>query len=174
MSLCKACWRVFAALFVLALAAPLAGCIQPLYGPNLDGTSNAAELRAVEVDEIPERIGHYVRNELIYGFNGTGAQVTPRYRLKVKLSERVQTPIYNTTTSFSTSATVVVDANYSLMTLPDNVEIAKGVAQAIASYDRFTARFTNVRAARDAEIRDAKVIADSIRTHIAIDMATRH
>lgn len=174
MSLCKACWRVFAALFVIALAAPLAGCIQPLYGPNLDGTSNAAELRAVEVDEIPERIGHYVRNELIYGFNGTGAQVTPRYRLKVKLSERVQTPIYNTTTSFSTSATVVVDANYSLMTLPDNVEIAKGVAQAIASYDRFTARFTNVRAARDAEIRDAKVIADSIRTRIAIDMATRH
>ena len=85
MSLCKAYWRVFAAVFVLALAAPLAGCIQPLYGPNLDGTSNAAELRAVEVDEIPERIGHYVRNELIYGFNGTGAQVTPRYRLKVKL-----------------------------------------------------------------------------------------
>ena len=174
MSLCKAYWRVFAAVFALALAAPLAGCIQPLYGPNLDGTSNAAELRAVEVDEIPERIGHYVRNELIYGFNGTGAQVTPRYRLKVKLSERVQTPIYNTTTSFSTSATVVVDANYSLMTLPDNVEIAKGVAQALASYDRFTARFTNVRAARDAEIRDAKVIADSIRTRIAIDMATRH
>jgi LPS-assembly lipoprotein len=174
MSLCKAYWRVFAAVFVLALAAPLAGCIQPLYGPNLDGTSNAAELRAVEVDEIPERIGHYVRNELIYGFNGTGAQVTPRYRLKVKLSERVQTPIYDTTTSFSTSATVVVDANYSLMTLPDNVEIAKGVAQALASYDRFTARFTNIRAARDAEIRDAKVIADSIRTRIAIDMATRH
>ena len=174
MSLCKAYWRVFAAVFALALAAPLAGCIQPLYGPNLDGTSNAAELRAVEVDEIPERIGHYVRNELIYGFNGTGAQVTPRYRLKVKLSERVQTPIYNTTTSFTTSATVVVDANYSLMTLPDNVEIAKGVAQALASYDRFTARFTNIRAARDAEIRDAKVIADSIRTRIAIDMATRH
>ena len=174
MSLCKAYWRVFAAIFALALAAPLAGCIQPLYGPNLDGTSNAAELRAVEVDEIPERIGHFVRNELIYGFNGTGAQVTPRYRLKVKLSERVQTPIYNTTTSFSTSATVVVDANYSLMTLPDNVEIAKGVAQALASYDRFTARFTNIRAARDAEIRDAKVIADSIRTRIAIDLATRH
>ena len=174
MSLCKAYWRVFTAVFALALAAPLAGCIQPLYGPNLDGTSNAAELRAVEVDEIPERIGHYVRNELIYGFNGTGAQVTPRYRLKVKLSERVQTPIYNTTTSFSTSATVVVDANYSLMTLPDNVEIAKGVAQALASYDRFTARFTNIRAARDAELRDAKVIADSIRTRIAIDLATRH
>jgi LPS-assembly lipoprotein len=174
MSLCKAYWRVFAAVFALALATPLAGCIQPLYGPNLDGTSNAAELRAVEVDEIPERIGHYVRNELIYGFNGTGAQVTPRYRLKVKLSERVQTPIYNSTTSFSTSATVVVDANYSLMTLPDNVEIAKGVAQALASYDRFTARFTNIRAARDAEIRDAKVIADSIRTRIAIDLATRH
>lgn len=173
MSLCKACRRVSAVLFAMALAPPLAGCIQPLYGPNMDGVSTATELQAVEVDEIPERLGHYVRNELIYGFNGTGAQVTPRYRLKVKLTERVQTPIYNTTTSFSTSATVVVDANYSLMTLPDNVEIAKGVAQALASYDRFTARFTNIRAARDAEIRDAKVIADSIRTRIAIDLATR-
>lgn len=173
MSLCKACRGVSAVLFAMALAAPLAGCIQPLYGPNMDGVSTATELQAVEVDEIPERLGHYVRNELIYGFNGTGAQVTPRYRLKVKLTERVQTPIYNTTTSFSTSATVVVDANYSLMTLPDNVEIAKGVAQALASYDRFTARFTNIRAARDAEIRDAKVIADSIRTRIAIDLATR-
>lgn len=166
--------RVIAALSAIALAAPLSGCIQPLYGPNMDGVSTATELQAVEVDEIPDRVGHYVRNELIQGFNGTGSQVTPRYRLKVKLTERVQTPIYNTTTSFSTSATVVVDANYSLMTLPDNVEIAKGVAQALASYDRFTARFTNIRAARDAEIRNAKVIADSIRTRIAIDMANRH
>jgi len=174
MSLCRSLGRVFAAAIALALAAPLAGCIQPLYGPNIDGVSTATELQAVEVDEIPDRIGHYVRNALIYGFNGTGSQVTPRYRLKVKLTERVQTPIYNTTTSFSTSATVVVDANYSLMTLPDNVEIAKGVAQALASYDRFTARFTNIRAARDAELRDAKVIADSIRTRIAIDLANRH
>jgi LPS-assembly lipoprotein len=174
MSWCRSFWRVLAVFLPVALAAPLVGCIQPLYGPAMDGVSTASELQAVEVDEIPDRIGHYVRNELIQGFNGTGSQVTPRYRLKVKLTERVQTPIFNTTTSFSTSATVVVDANYSLMTLPDNVEIAKGVAQALASYDRFTARFTNVRAARDAEIRDAKVIADSIRTRIAIDLANRH
>jgi LPS-assembly lipoprotein len=165
--------RIVAAALILAAAAPLAGCIQPLYAPRADGTSVVADLQAVEVDEIPDRIGHYVRNELIYGFNGTGAQVTPRYRLKVRLRERVQTPIYNTLTSFSTSATVVVDAEYSLMTLPDNVEIAKGVAEALASYDRFTARFTNVRGARDAQVRDARVIADSIRTRLAIDLATR-
>lgn len=173
----KALKRLLTATLLLSAAGPLSGCIQPMYGPaslgSTGGSPLATELQAIEVDEIPDRIGHYVRNELIFGLNGTGSQPTPRYRLKVKLEEQVQTPIVNTLTGFSTSATVIVNAKYSLVSLPDNVEVANGVAQAIASYDRFTQRFTNVRAARDAEIRDAKVIADSIRTRIAADLAAR-
>ena len=40
-------------------------------------------------------------------------------------------------------------------------------------YDRTSQRLSNVRAARDAEIRNAKVLADQIRTRIAIALATR-
>ena len=60
--------RVFA---VLALAATTAGCFQPLYGeaahPGL-----VQALREVEVTPIPERMGHYLSDDLISRLNGSG------------------------------------------------------------------------------------------------------
>ncbi len=167
--------RFLPALLIFGAALPLAGCIEPLYGASggFDSSPLAAELQAIQVDEIPGRMGHYVHNELIYAFNGTGSTVLPRYRLTVTLRERVQTPIIDTVTGRATSATVIADADYHLVTWPENVEVTKGTAFNIASYDRFSNRFSNVRAARDSEIRDAKVIADLIRTRIATEMAAR-
>lgn len=168
--------RCALALAVLSAAMPLGGCIEPLYAPSLgaiDASPLATELQAIAVDEIPQRLGHYVRNELIFGLNGTGSSPTPRYRLMVNLHERVQTPILDTVTGRATSATVIVDADYRLITVPGEKEVTKGVAFGVASYDRFSNRFGNVRAARDAEIRDAKVIADSIRTRVATALATQ-
>lgn len=157
----------------LLCALALAGCIEPLYGPNMAGGPLASELQAIAVDPIPDRLGHYVRNELIFGLNGTGSDVAPRYRLTVALKERVQTPILDTVTSRATSATVIVDADYKLVSVPDNAVVASGVAFGVASYDRFSNRLANVRAARDAEIRDARVIAEQIRTRIATVLAAR-
>jgi LPS-assembly lipoprotein len=161
---------------VALLGLPLAGCLQPLYAPagvGFDSAPLAAELQSIQVDEIPQRLGHYVRNELIFGLNGTGSQPPPRYRLMVTLRERVQTPILDTVTGRATSATVIVDAEYRLVTVPQEIELTKGVAFNVASYDRFSNRFSNVRAARDAEIRNARVIAESIRTRVATVMAAR-
>ena len=154
---------------VAALAAlALSACtVQPLYGPIGTDAPLTAELQAVAVDPIPDRVGHYVRNELIFALNGTGSEVPPRYRLMVSLKERVQTPILDTVTGRATSATVIVDAEYRLINIADETVITKGVAFGVASYDRFSNRLANVRAARDGEIRDAKVIADMIRTRVA-------
>jgi LPS-assembly lipoprotein len=160
-------------LLCVALALFLAACngVRPLYGPIGSDAPLAAELQAVEVAPIPERVGHYVRNELIFAFNGTGSQVPPRYRLLVELKERVQTPILDTVTGRATSATVIVDASYRLISIADEKQITEGVAFGVASYDRFSNRLSNVRAARDSEIRDAKVIADQIRTRVATVLA---
>ncbi len=86
----------------------------------------------------------------------------------------MQTPILDTVTGRATSATVIVDADYKLVTVPEGVEVTKGIASGVASYDRFSNRLSNVRAARDAEIRDAKVIADSIRTRVSMALAALH
>ncbi|HMK90964.1 MAG TPA: LPS assembly lipoprotein LptE [Methylocystis sp.] len=160
--------RLRLALAPALAAATLAGCnVAPLYGPLAADPALQGRLQEIEVAPISERLGHYVRNELIFGLNGTGAEVAPRYRLTVTLKEQARTPIIDTVTGRATSATVVVEAAYKLVSLPDEKEVAQGVTSSIASYDRFSNRLANVRAARDAETRDAKTIADAIRTRIS-------
>ena len=50
---------------------------------------------------------------------------------------------------------------------------AQGTAFSVAAYDRTSQRISNVQAARDAETRNAKVIAEAIRTRIAAALASR-
>ena len=161
-------------LSALGLAAlALSGCIAPAYGPFAANPEMASELQAIQVAPIPERIGHYLENELIFDLNGTGSTVTPRYRLNVKLDEQVRSPILDTVTGRATSASVVVRAEYKLVSLPDEKPVTQGTAITLASYDRFSNRVANVRAARDGEIRDAKTLADIIRTRLTAALTDR-
>ena len=162
--------RTFATL-LMGLA--LSGCIQPLYGSLGAGGDVAGELQAIAVEPIPNRLGHYLGNELIFGFNGTGSQVPPKYRLIVTVTENVQTPLIDTVSGYPSAANVVVNADYRLMPVGGTEPITKGQATVVASYDRTNQRFANLRAARDAEIRDAKTLADQIRTRVAAAIAAR-
>jgi LPS-assembly lipoprotein len=166
--------RSFGAAAVGLAALTLSGCIEPMYGPLSSTPALVGDLQAIDVAPIPDRLGHYLRNELIFNFNGTGSTVAPRYRLTVKLNETVRSPILDTVTGRATSASIVVGADYRLVSLPDEKEVTKGTALTVASYDRFSNRLANVRAARDAEIRDAKVLADGIRTRIAVALGQGH
>jgi LPS-assembly lipoprotein len=154
-------------------AIALSGCIQPLYGPLSAGGDVAGELQAIEVSPIPDRLGHYLGNELIFALNGTGSRVPPKYKLTVTVKESLQAPLIDTVTGYPTAATVVVNAEYLLVPVQGGEPIAKGQATAVASYDRTSQRFANLRAARDGEIRDAKTLADQIRTRIAAVFAAR-
>ena len=162
--------RIFAA---LSMSIALSGCIQPLYGPLSAGGDVASELQAIAVEPIPNRLGHYLGNELIFGFNGTGSQVPAKYRLIVTVSENVQNPLLDTVSGYPTAANVVVNADYRLMPTGGGEPIAKGQASVVASYDRTSQRFSNLRAARDAEIRDAKRLADEICIRVAAAIAAR-
>jgi LPS-assembly lipoprotein len=162
--------RLFAAL-LMGLA--LSGCIQPLYGPLSAGGDVAGELQAIAVEPIPNRLGHYLGDDLIFGFNGTGSQVPPKYRLFVTVTENVQTPLLDTVSGYPSAANVVVNADYRLMPVGGTEPVTKGQATVVASYDRTNQRFANLRAARDAEIRDAKTLADQIRIRVAAAIAGR-
>ena len=165
--------RMSRLVFMAPLAVALAGCIQPLYG-TLGPGGLEGELQAIKVEPIPDRFGHYVEKELAFAFNGTGLEVPPKYRLVVKLKQKVQAPVVDTVTSRATAATVSGDASFELYALGRTEPIMQGVAFSVAGYDRFSQRISNVRAARDAEIRDAKAIAEQIRTQIAASMASRN
>lgn len=156
----------------LLLAGPLSGCFQPMYGGPA-GQALVEDFRAIKVDPIPERIGHYLGNELIFALNGTGAAVAPRYRLVVNVRQRVQAPLVDTVSGRATSGMLIVDADYRLLPIGGGAPAASGVAFVTASYDRTSQRFANLRAARDAEIRSARSLADQIRTRLAADLSRR-
>ena len=73
----------------LAVALALGGCFQPLYGeaahPGL-----VEKMREVEVAPIPDRIGHYLSNNLIAKMNGSGESAPAKYRLTIKLTQTAQ------------------------------------------------------------------------------------
>jgi LPS-assembly lipoprotein len=157
----------------LLLASGLSGCFTPLYGeaahPGL-----VEDMRAIEVAPIPNRIGHYLADNLITDVNGTGQTVLPpKYRLTVTVSLGTQTPTVNSELNVATSATLTADANYSLVKLDGNKEVVKGVALAAAAYDRTTQRYADLRAARDAEIRLARTLSSEISQRVATALAAK-
>jgi LPS-assembly lipoprotein len=155
-----------AALAVTACLA-LSACLKPMYG-GPEGAALRSDLQAIAVDPIPERAGHYLANELRFLLNGTGSEVTPRYRLQITLRERIQASLVDSITQRATAGSIVIDADYKLVPIGGGAPVASGVAFTSASYDRSSQRFANIRAARDAEIRDAKVLADQIKTRVAL------
>lgn len=161
-----------AAVMLLLAGAPasvLTGCVEPLYAPQLGHDSIVPQMQAIKVEPIPDRLGHYLENDLIFALNGTGAPVDPKYRLVVTVHERQSTPIVNTVTGEAQAGNVTVDAEYQLFKIAGaNEPIVKGNVSNFVVYDRSTQRLSNVRAARDAEVRNAQVLADQIRTRLAI------
>ncbi|MBB4198726.1 hypothetical protein CCR94_06600 [Rhodoblastus sphagnicola] len=163
-----------AAAVSLGSALLLGGCVQPLYMTTTAGGGAVGdELQAIRVEPIPDRLGHYVTTELVSQLNGSGSVVTPKYRLVVTLSERMSTPIINTFTGQAEAGAVSVDAAYQLFPLTGATDkpLAVGSVSQFVSYDRTSQRLSNVRAARDAEIRNARTIAEQIRTRVAIALA---
>lgn len=159
--------------FAIAAGALVAGGCQPLYGPTVSGVSLESELQAIEVKPAPDRIGHYIVNELTFALNGTGTKVAPKYRLTILVKERAQSPLIDTVVGRASSATVLVDAYYELERIGSDNLVAKGSVFVTQSYDRTSQRLSNVRAARDAEIRDAKELARQIRDRIALTLSSR-
>ena len=164
--------KVVSAAVLTALAAGLSGCFQPLYGeaahPGL-----VEDVRAIEVEPIKTRFGHFFIEDLRTELNGTGQTVTPKYRLTVTLSTTSQTPTVNTEINVASSATVTADANFTLVRISDNKELFKDKAFAAAAYDRTTQRYASLRAARDAELRLSRALAQEVSVRIAAKLSAK-
>jgi len=160
----------------LCLALALGGCFQPIYATQTvtgaPGSSLRGELQAIAIDPVQGRFGHYLTQELRFLLNGTGDQPIPRYRLAITFSQTGQTALVDTVTGRATANSLSVRADYKLLPIMGGAPVTEGYVISLADYDRGSNRFANVRAARDAEIRNAKTLADQIRTRLATTMLT--
>lgn len=167
--------RRVASVAVLALA--LTGCLRPLYGPTASGERLSDVLASLQVDNITvptgqERLGHYLRSELVFDLDGSGQPRPKRYSLNIKVQETVQTAIVDTTTGRAEAATVVAVASFELLRTGNATPVTAGTATSSATYDRSTQRLASVRASRDAEIRVARLLADQLRIRLSAALAT--
>ena len=150
----------------LGLALALGGCLRPMYAPQA-GFDTRVELQAIAIEPVQGRLGHYLTEELRFLLNGSGDQPAPKYRLTITFTQSGQTSLVDTVTGRATANSLSVRADYKLIPAAGGKPVTEGYVISLADYDRGSNRFANVRAARDAEIRNAKTLADQIRTRIA-------
>jgi LPS-assembly lipoprotein len=150
----------------LSLCVALAGCFQPLYGETANPGLVQA-LHEVEVAPVPERLGHYLTDDLISRLNGTGETPKPKYRLAIRLATATTTPTIESQIQTADSATVTGTAQFTLIKIDDGKSLYQGQATSSAPYDRTLQSFADLRASRDAEIRIAKSLAGEIELRIA-------
>src|SRR5215203_5264337 len=163
---------------VALVAGAVSACFRPLYGPTATGEPLKDVLAAIEIPKVAtatnrERLGHYLRSELAFDLDGSGEPPPKRYKLALTVIESAASPIVDTATGRAVSSTLNADVTYTLTNFTGSETITKGIASASASYERSAQRFADVRAARDAEIRAAKLLADQIKTRVAVALVSK-
>ncbi len=161
-------------LLIAALSVGLGGCLRPLYGqPEFGGLAIQKGLQGVKIEIEGERLAHYLRNELEFGLRGGDPSTGPlTHRLVITTKQTVASAIVDRITGAAESATLTLDATYSLFPLGPGPAVTSGTAKVVVSYDRSAQRFASIRSARDAEIQSARQMAEQIKTRIAAYLAT--
>ncbi|WP_407049180.1 LPS assembly lipoprotein LptE [Methyloraptor flagellatus] len=169
--------RLLVATLALGALTGLAGCsnVRPLYGSVAlpGGAAPVNErMRYVDVALMEGRVGQKIRNELEFGLSHGGETPKPLYRLDIRYTDN-STPVgVEKQTNIPAGYLVTLNASYALTDIATGKTLTYGNSFANAAYDATNQRFANVRAARDAENRAATVIAQDIRTKIAVFLAT--
>lgn len=154
--------------FAAALLATLVLCacgFTPLYATHTASGPLSADLAAIRIEPIPDRLGQYVRNNLVDLLNGGFEPGAPAYRLAVRLSEDREGLAIERDTS-------ITRYNYTLMAFyelrdAEGVIVESGKARAIAAYNVVESQFATLSAEKDAEMRAAREVAETIRLRLA-------
>ena len=166
--------------FLMAAASGMAmlagGCLRPLYGDvaaSVPGGGNVKDaLRAIEVSSIPDLVGHYLRNELVFELDGSGQEAPKRYRLNVEVRETIDVTVVDANSGRADSATIILTATWTLVSIADSRTLYSGESFTRVTFDRSSQRFSTLRAGRDARIRGAKILARLIRDRLAISFVS--
>lgn len=147
----------------LALLLMLAGCqLAPVYSGGSQGAA-AVGLAAVEVGPIPDRAGFLVRDRLQQRMGGGPA---PRYRLDVKLDDRIDGFGVRGDNSIIRERRTL-RARYQLVDLASGAVVLDRTATADAGIDVVSSEFAVVAAEQTALERLAEDIAEQIVARVA-------
>jgi|SRR5579862_2344832 len=163
-------WALMASL--APIMAGLAGCgWTPLYADRETGPADA-ELRAIHVDPIAERIGQRLELALRDSLNPTGESVPQRYRLRITL-EIGRANIGVITQGLGTRGRLDVFANYILSDIKTGAPLLSGRSHAAESFDIQANEYASVVAEDDARVRDVEELRRDILARLTLFMQRR-
>lgn len=162
---------------VLASAALVAGCFQPLYGTGADPSQPGARdaLAAVDVQQIDAaantseaRLAVQIRNDLLFNFAGGGPSSLPTHRLKIQIFGARSVVAIDRASALPNVEFYGLKTTYSLVEIATGKVVVSGQTSTNVSYDTLgQQRFARLSGMHDAERRAAKVISDNITARLA-------
>lgn len=158
-------------MLVLMLGAPavlsLGACgFEPVYGKA--SQVRHAELAAIEVSPIRNRVGQLVRNHLIDRFGSMGKP--SRYRLDVVLQE-TQTELAVQADDKVTRFNLALSAVFNLVEIETQRTLYGSTARTVSSYNIVDSEFATVSSQKNARSRAAEEVAESIRDLLIVYFA---
>ena len=164
--------RILLAFLALVLSGLVAGCsLQPMYAGGSSGAV-AQGLAGVEVPAIEGRAGWLVRNALVDRFAAAGAgggDATPRYRLDVRLDDRLE-GLGVVGDNRVTRERRVLRSRYQLVDLSTGAILLDATAGSDAGIDVVSSEYATIAAEQTALENLAREVADQMVTRIALTL----
>jgi LPS-assembly lipoprotein len=160
-------WASGRPLPLLLICFLVAACgFHPMYGARADKPQVMAALNDVAIENIPDRHGQILRNDLIDRMYETGRPQAPKYHLTatIKGTEEGLGILENAVTTL-TELTVTV--TYTL-TDQNGKEIVKGTAHSITSYNQIAEQYATLAAENDAYQRTLNEVANQIVNRLSL------
>lgn len=162
-------------LLLLALAVlsglMLASCgFSPLYGSQLSAERHQvqAALNDISINNIPNREGQYLRNQLVDRFHSGGTPHNPAYRLNVFSLNESRLNLDTTKNANATRAEMTLSARFTLSdSAGGNVLLTRDVVS-VTSYNILTSQFTTRVSEDNARLNALEDLARQIEQQIAL------
>lgn len=154
-----------AAAILAALA--LAGCgLKPMYAGGGDGAV-AQGLAGVQVSAIEGRAGWLVRNALVDQLGGSGQGAAPRYRLDVRLDDKLEGFAVLSDDTIGRERRTL-RARYQLVDIANGDVVLDATAGTDAGIDVVSSDYATIAAEQTALENMSKDIASRIVTNVAL------
>lgn len=152
----------------------LSGCgFHPVYGSHNteSGSPVALDLNNVAIDNIPDRNGQILRNDLIDRMYGKNRPAKPLYTLKINIhsGEEDLGILANAT---STRSLLNMYGDYSLQDAQGK-QLLSGNAHSVASFDKLDEMYATVAARQDAYERTLHEVSEQIVNRLSLFFSER-
>ncbi len=158
---------------VLGLSFLAGACgFEPMYAPSRDSVAVQEEFAAIAIAPIPDRIGQVVHNGLLDRLNPLGHPDAPRFRLDVTLETTREGFGFRPDESI-TRENLRLKADYRLIRVSDGEVVLDGSARSNLAYDIVQSDFANFAAQKDAELRTAEQVVNTIVARLGLFVRAR-